>query len=110
MSLIHVDDCAGLLHRLAQVAPAGETCNVFHHEPVRQSDFARLLSELSGLPIRRIPLQRVSRRHGRAAAEAFQFDLAVTTKHQSLWGDFPFRYPDLRDGLRSVLAAYRLIK
>jgi nucleoside-diphosphate-sugar epimerase len=103
MSLIHVEDCAGLLHHAARHALPMSVLNVFAGAPLRQAELAERLSRVAGLPIRRVPLADLERRHGRAVREAFTFSARIGTVHQALHGAYRFQHQDLDADLASLL-------
>lgn len=101
MSFIHVEDAARMIVDIPKHAEPNSICNVFHGNPMKQSDFVILLSELSGLPVKKVPYWWLRIRFGKAIAEAFTFSLDVRTKHQWL-DDYETNW-ELRDWLKSVI-------
>ena len=104
MSLLHVDDCARLLIHVARRAPLMAVVNLFSGPPLRQADFVERLSRASGLPIRRVSLDEVAARHGRAVREAFDFSARVGTVHEALHATYTPVHRDLDGALGALLA------
>jgi nucleoside-diphosphate-sugar epimerase len=102
MSIVHVDDCAGLLEHAARHALPMSIVNVFAAPPLRQIELAERLSRLTQLPIRRVPLDDLSRHFGRAVREAFNFSARIGTIHGALHAGYRPEHHDL-DGALSVL-------
>jgi nucleoside-diphosphate-sugar epimerase len=102
MSLVHVDDCAGQLEHAARHALPMSVVNVFTGPPLRQAELAERLARLTSLPIRRVPLDDLERRCGRAVVEAFTFSARIGTVHQALHGAYRIEHQDL-DGDRAAL-------
>ena len=103
MSLVHVEDCAGLLAHAARYAPLMSVVNVFAGPPLRQAELAERLARVTALPIRRVPLDDVERRFGRAVREAFTFSARVGTVHQVLHAEYRVEHQDLDDDLATLL-------
>jgi nucleoside-diphosphate-sugar epimerase len=103
MSLVHVEDCAGLLAHMARCALPMSVVNVFGGPPLRQAELAERLARLTALPIRRVPLDDVERRFGRAVREAFTFSARIGTVHQALHAEYTLEHQDLDDDLAALL-------
>jgi len=109
MSLIHVEDCAGLFHHIGKYGQPGETFNIFAHPPVTQKQFADELKRLIHVPVKKYSPLRMRLQFGQAAREALTFSLRPTTIHSRILASFPFKYPDLSSGLESVLKQMNLL-
>lgn len=103
MSLVHVEDCAGLLDHAARHALPQSIVNVFTAAPLRQVELAERLARLTALPIRRVPTEDLERRYGRAVREAFTFSARVGTVHQALRAGYTVQHQDLDDDLAALL-------
>jgi nucleoside-diphosphate-sugar epimerase len=103
MSLLHVDDCAGLLAHVARRAPLGSTINVFTGAPLTQREFVERLARLARLPIRHVSLDELEARHGGPVREAFAFSARVASVHGSLLAEYRPSYTDLDAALASLL-------
>lgn len=103
MSLVHVEDCAGLLEQTARRALPMSVMNVFGAPPVRQVELAERLARVAALPIRQVPLDDLERRYGRAVREAFDFSARVATVHQALHEGYRLAHQDLDEDLSALL-------
>jgi len=103
MSLVHVEDCAGLLEHTARHALPMSIVNVFGGPPLRQAELAERLARLAALPIRYVPLDDVERRFGRAVREAFEFSARVDTVHPALHAAYRPEHQDLDGDLAALL-------
>jgi nucleoside-diphosphate-sugar epimerase len=105
MSIIHVEDCAGLIHHAARHALPRSVVNVFTHRPLRQVELAERLARLTGRPIRRVALEELERRHGRAVVEAFTFSARIGTVHEELHAGYEVIHRDLDADLGALLTS-----
>jgi uncharacterized protein len=105
MSLVHVEDCAGLLEHTARRALPMSVVNVFAAPPLRQAELAERLARLAALPIRQVPLDDLQRRFGRAVREAFAFSARVGTVHQALHDGYRVEHQDLDRDLSALLGS-----
>lgn len=105
MSFVHVVDCANMIIHIALHGAFSETYNIFCGEPIRQKDFVQLLSEcFNSIPIEQIGKNDLKKQFGKAIAEAFTFSLKARTKHTSLYRTFEYQYPNLKDGITSLIS------
>ena len=102
MSLVHVDDCAGLLEHAARRALPSSAVNVFAGPPLRQAELVERLASVTGLPIRRIALDEVERRFGTAVREAFTFSARIETVHTAWHAAYTIEHRDLATDLRAL--------
>jgi nucleoside-diphosphate-sugar epimerase len=105
MSLVHVEDCAGLLLHIGRHAPPMTTVNVFAGAPIQQMELAERLARVSRLPVRRVSLGEMEARFGRAVREAFDFSARVGTLHSGLHASFAPQHLDLDRALAALIAA-----
>lgn len=103
MSLVHVEDCAGLLEHAARRALPMTVVNVFADPPLRQAELAERLARLTSLPVRRVSLDDLERRLGRAVREAFTFSARVSTVHAALQATYRMAHHDLDADLAALL-------
>jgi nucleoside-diphosphate-sugar epimerase len=104
MSLVPVEDCAGLLLHLARRAPPMTVMNL-GGPTLRQRELSERLARLTRLPIQRVSLDQLAARHGAAVREAFVFSARVETIHGALADSYQRRHPDLDAELAALLAA-----
>lgn len=103
MSLIHIEDCAGLIHHIAQHGKPGEVYNIIGHTPIQQYQFSMLIQNLMELPLKKYSVPRLWLQFDRAAREALTFSLKSATGHQQLLDSYRYKYPKLRAGIKSIL-------
>jgi uncharacterized protein len=103
MSLVHIEDCAGLLAHIARCALPMSVVNVFAGPPLRQAELAERLARITTLPIRRIPLDDLERQFGRAVREAFTFSARIGTVHDALHASYQLEHQNLDDDLSELL-------
>lgn len=110
MSLLHRDDCAALIELVALQAPAGFNCNLVGPPPVRQREFAEILSRLTGRPVQEIPLAALRRRGDPALMEAFGSSIRLRSRHQDFLGRCPLRFGDPAAAVHDVLRRFEDIQ
>ncbi len=106
MTLIHVADCAGQIVHLTDRGCTGRTYNVYAGEPLQQFQLAEMLSQITGLPIQRVPLHHLRSRYGKPVAEAFAIAQKVTSCYRDELQQYPLSFPDLLSGLRHVVQSF----
>jgi nucleoside-diphosphate-sugar epimerase len=103
MSIIHRDDCAAAMVRVARHGEPG-----VYHPPnlavVTQREFVERLAAELGLPIRQESLAG----RDRAVREAFTCSINLRFRHDKLWEGFVPKFTDLSAALRDVLAACKV--
>ena len=96
MSLIHVEDCAGLIIHLGEFGITNQNLNIFCGQPITQVKFSETLANLLDAEIEPIPIQNLSRIYGKTISEAFSTSIPLQTKYTELVKGYKFRYPDLK--------------
>ena len=106
MSLIDVEDCAGLIaHAVRQAAP-GKCYNIFAPGAcLTQLAFAEKLAQLTRAGIRNISTAEMRRRYGQAALEAFTFSNISATRHPEFLSGYDFRFRSIDEIIRHNLPA-----
>ncbi|HVU16604.1 MAG TPA: NAD(P)-dependent oxidoreductase [Candidatus Didemnitutus sp.] len=100
MSLLDVEDCAGLIAHAVGNAEAGRNYNLFAPGAcITQLELAEKLSALTGAEIRRFTRAEVDRRFGKTIWEACTFSNVTATKHPSLLEGYTFRHPSIDEML-----------
>jgi nucleoside-diphosphate-sugar epimerase len=103
MSLVHVEECAGLLLHAARRAPPMSVVNLFTWPPLQQAELAERLARVASLPIRRVALDELERRFGRAVREAFEFSARIATLHDALYASYRPTHHDLDGALAALI-------
>jgi len=107
MSLIDVDDCAGLIAHAARHAQPGRYRNLFvPGAGVTQLEFAERLAQLTGTRIQRLGLPEIKRAFGRTMLEAFTFSNNASTKYPEFLSSYNFQYRSIDDMLRHNLPVH----
>lgn len=107
MSLIHIEDCAGLIRHIAEFGEAGHIYNISAHKAITQNDFANLLSKLTEFHVKRYPGFYLRFRMNKAAREAMTFSLSSTSRFKDLLNKYEMQHPNLEAGLTHVLNQLR---
>jgi nucleoside-diphosphate-sugar epimerase len=106
MSLLDVDDCAGLIHHAVRHARPGRCYNLFAPGAcITQREFAEKLAELTGAEIRNISEEEVRRRHGSAIVEAMTFSNRTWTQYPEFMAEYVFKFPTVDVMIRNNLPA-----
>lgn len=110
MTLLDVEDCAGLIaHALKQAQP-GNCYNLFAPGAcLTQLEFARRLAKLTRAEIRPIDVSEVRRRCGQTVLEAFTFSNNCSTLHPEFIAGYKFQYPSVDAMIRNNLPAELII-
>jgi nucleoside-diphosphate-sugar epimerase len=102
MSLIDVEDCAGLIAHAVQQAKPGNCYNLFAPGAcLTQRDFAERLADQTGAAICRYEASEIGRRYGRAFLEAFTFSNHSATRHPELIAGYKFKHPSVAEMIRN---------
>lgn len=106
MSLLDVDDCAGLIvHAIRHAAP-GKVHNLFvPGTSLTQLDFAQKLATATGALLECLDAEEIRRRHGAAVLEAFTFSHRSATRYPEFLAGYAFKHPTVEDMIRHNLPA-----
>lgn len=107
MSLLHVDDCGGLLHHIFTHGQTSSDYNLFVAPPITQKAFAEMMAEKTGLDVERIQHSTLKKMHGSTVTEALTSDIPVRTAHTDWHHAYTPIYPTVSDMLDAVLASKR---
>ena len=104
MSLIDVEDCAGLIaHSIRHAAP-GRSRNLFVPGAcVTQLEFAERLAQLTGTGIQRLSPRDIKGTFGQTMLEAFTFSNKASTKYPEFLSGYNFQYHSIDDMIRHNL-------
>jgi nucleoside-diphosphate-sugar epimerase len=102
MSLIDVEDCAGLIAHATQQAKPGQCYNLFVPGAcITQLEFVERLAEHTGAGIRKFDGAEIKRSHGRALGEAFTFSNNSSTRYPEFIAGYKFKYPSIEEIVRN---------
>jgi nucleoside-diphosphate-sugar epimerase len=104
MSLIDVEDCAGLIAHAVRHSEPGQTYNLFVPGAcVTQLEFAERLAQHTQTGIKRLSLSELRSKFGQTMLEAFTFSNHASTRHPEFLSGYQFKYPSIDDMLRHYL-------
>ena len=104
MSLLDVEDCAGLIAHAVRHSPPGRCQNLFVPGAcVTQLEFAERLSQLTGTRLRRLSRAEIKRNYGETMLEAVTFSNQAATRYPEFISSYRFRHPTLDAMLRHNL-------
>lgn len=106
MSLIDVEDCAGLVGHAVRRAGPGRCYNLFSPGAcVTQCEFAERLAKRTGAAVRRLSEDEVKGRYGRTLWEAFTFSNISSTRHPEFMAGYDFKCATVEEMIENNLAA-----
>lgn len=106
MSLIDVEDCAGLIAHAVSEAEPGCCYNLFTPGAcITQLEFAQRLAMFTRAEIRQIDAPEIRRRYGQAMQEALTFSNNSSTRHPKFIAGYKFRHPSVDEIIRHNLPA-----
>ena len=98
MSLIDVEDCAGLVQLAISESSPGMVYNIFNPRcHLRQAEFVSGIKSITGFPQRTYHKREIVDRYDRATWESLSFSLRMSTIHKRFLESYPFKYPELND-------------
>jgi nucleoside-diphosphate-sugar epimerase len=104
MSLIDVEDCAGLIAHAVRNSIPGQCYNLYVPGAcVTQLEFAERLAKATRTEIRRLSISEVMSRYGRTIREAFTFSNMGSTKHPQFLSQYNFKFPSIDEMIRNNL-------
>ena len=106
MSLIDVEDCAGLIAHAVRNSQPGRYYNLFVPGAcITQLEFAESLAKYTQTKIKRLSVSEIRSRYGQAMLEAFTFSNNSSTKHPEFLSGYNFKYPSIDEMIRNNLPA-----
>lgn len=106
MSIIHLEDCAGQIIKLAEKGQKNQNLNVFSGAPVSQKYFAEMLASQLNAEVESIPVTKLQKKFGQTVTEALTTSIPMTTSYPELCKSDSFLYPDAESMIRSVLSFF----
>lgn len=103
MSLIHIDDCAGMLDHVWSAGAKGHDYNLATCAALTQADFAERLAAKMKCRVELLPREALVELHGATVAEALCSDLVADTEHGAWKAAYTPRHPDADAVIESVL-------
>lgn len=94
MSLIDVEDCAGLIEHSLRNAEPGECYNIYTPGCIlRQKEFAERISSITGSHVSEEDSEQIIKLYGKTIWEAFTFSLFSSTNHPGFINGYRFKHP-----------------
>lgn len=106
MSIIHLEDCASQIVKLAEKGQKNQNLNVFSGAPVSQKHFAEMLASHLNAEVESIPATKLQKKFGKTVTEALTTSIPMTTNYPELCKSDSFRYPDAESMIKSVLSFF----
>lgn len=96
MSLIDVEDCAGLIAHAVRNSEPGRAYNLFVPGAcITQLEFAERLAKQTRTDIRKFSISEIKSQYGQAIVEAFTFSNSASTKHPEFLAGYKFKHPSV---------------
>ena len=106
MSLLDVEDCAGLVRHAVRHAKPGRCYNLFAPGAcITQLEFAERLSAMTGAEVRKFEAQEIRRRYGQTMVEAFTFSNNSMTQYPEFISGYNFKYPSVEAMIRNNVSS-----
>ena len=106
MSLIDVEDCAGLIAHAVRNSRPGQNYNLFAPGAcITQLEFAEKLATFTRTEIKRLSASEIESQYGKTVREAFTFSNISSTKHSEFLEGYHFEHPSIDDMIRNNLPA-----
>lgn len=106
MSLIDVEDCAGLIEHAVRQGKPGHCYNLFAPGAcITQLEFVERLAKFTRTEIRHFDVSEIRRRYGQAMQEAFTFSNNSATRHPEFIAGYKYQYPSVDQIIRHNLPA-----
>ena len=106
MSLLDVEDCAGLIAHAVRNSAPGKTYNLFVPGAcMTQLEFAERLAAHTQTEIRRFTATEVRRQYGQTMLEALTFSHRSSTAHPQFLAGYRFKYPTIDEMVRHNVPA-----
>jgi nucleoside-diphosphate-sugar epimerase len=103
MSLLHVDDCGGLLYHSWIEGEINQHYNLFVFPPVSQQQFSEMVAHEMNCEVECINASQLEQKHGTTVMEALTSNIPVETKHRKWYGKYNPRYGDLKEMINMVI-------
>lgn len=101
MSIIHLDDLAGLVKTYALEAPFSAIYNLISPIGLTHGQFVNKLSEIYKKDIKIFSKEDLIRDYGRVTCDALTCDIPMATNYTTVMEKFTYHYPTVEDLLQS---------
>lgn len=103
MSLLHVEDAAGMMLDLAVNRKASGVFNLTTGISVTHNDFCEMVASALNLPIKNLSDAAIWSKYGKTVGEALTFSSNLQTERDEI-RQYPLRYPDTATGISKVVS------
>ncbi|MEX0982224.1 MAG: NAD(P)-dependent oxidoreductase [Bacteroidales bacterium] len=103
MSVIHLEDCAGLIASLGNAEERYRSLNIFCGPIVTQNEFSAQMAGLLNTETTRIPFNKIVRKYGRTVSMALTSSIPMGTIYNEIYNHYSFKYPDLKSILVNII-------
>lgn len=103
MSLLHVEDAAGMMLDLAVNREASGVFNLTTGISVTHNDFCEMVASALNLPIKNLSDAAIWSKYGKTVGEALTFSSNLQTERDEI-RQYPLRYPDTATGISKVVS------
>ena len=103
MSLLHVDDCGGLLYLSWAKGETNQHYNLFVYPPVTQQQFSEMVAHEMNCEVECIDAFQLEKTHGTTVMEALTSNIPVETKHREWHRHYTPKYSNLKEMISKVV-------
>jgi len=107
MSLVHLDDCAAQIVKLAEKGEKNQNLNIFAGQPLSQKEFAGILAKLLNSDIEHIPVPQLIKKFGPTVTDALISSIPLKTNFPALSKPDSMLYPDDASMLESLVSFFK---
>lgn len=105
MTIIDVEDCAGLIIHTMENGKPGNYYNLgIPNNYHKHKDFANKVSEITGLPLDPLSKEQIIEKFDETIYEAFTFSVKSSSKHSELLDSYTFEYPTIESMIQKNTA------
>lgn len=107
MSVIHLEDCAGLIAALGNAKEQSRGLNIFCGPILSQSEFSSQMAGLLNTETTRIPINKIVRKYGKTVAMALTSSIPMGTRYKEIYKGCGCKYPDSEAILVNVIGIFK---
>lgn len=104
MSVITVEDCAGMMWHYAMNAPYGKVYNIYGTQNIVYKDFIGLINESAGdIPVQPFTEKQMKELYGKTVTNSVCCEVALGTKHPAILNSYSLQHPRLDQYIQGLL-------
>lgn len=104
MSLVQLDDCAGMIDRLSTHGQPNRNLNIFSGPAVSQLEFSRHIAADLGVEIQYVSEKTLARKYGKTTASALLESIPLKTRYPELYEHTEWMFPGIDSMIKHTLA------